>query len=248
VAVGLLLHGHLAHHALLPGWLLSPGWFSPVAVTVGHFVSHHQAVGLFLLVAAEELGIPLPVPGDVALAWAGYLTTQGAIGLGSAYAAVVGGATLGSFLLYCICRRYGLTFLLRTGRYIGLDPGRLEAAQRAFQRWGPWAIIVGRHIPGMRIVLSAFAGVFQVRARVFVPSVMVSSAMWAAIFLTLGRVLGRRSHLLFHLLPFHLLPMLVVALVLLALLYLGYERGWRARSQARRDDPEAWRRLDESRG
>lgn len=203
----------------LPDWLQSPQWFRPLTRTLGHFVAAHQSVGLFLVVLAEELGIPLPAPGDVAITWGGYLTTTGAIPLAAAYLAVIGGATLGSYCLFTLSRHYGQPFIHRFGPYLGLHPSRLERAEAAFQRWGPWAIIIGRHIPGMRIVLSALSGIFGVKTRVFVPCVLISSTIWAAIFLNIGRAVGRNSRHLFRLLPVHLLPLLVLAL---AAIYLGW--------------------------
>ncbi len=117
---------------------------------------------------------------------------------------------------------------------MGLTTERLERAERAFRRWGPWAVIIGRHIPGMRIVLSAFAGVFELPVRVFVPCVLISASIWAAIFLELGRVLGRNSRELFQLIPAHLLPLVFVLLGLVWALWLLREHGWKPRRKARR--------------
>jgi membrane-associated protein len=220
----------------LQGWPETPSWFQAVTRAIGHFVREHQALGLFLAIFAEELGIPLPAPGDVIIAWGGYLTTTGAIPYPLAYVAVIGAAVTGSFCLYSLSRRFGHPFLLRFGRYIGLHPERLSKAERAFQRWGPWAIIVGRHIPGMRIVLSAFAGVFQVKARVFVPCVLISASIWAAIFLEIGRLLGRNSRYLFRLFPAHLFPLLLLVIVAAAVLWLAFEHGWRLRSESHQRD------------
>jgi membrane-associated protein len=238
-----MLHVLITVQTSLLGWPQTPSWFHPLARGLGHFVHEHQALGLFLVIFAEELGVPLPAPGDVAIAWGGYLTTTGAIAYPMAYVAVIGGAVLGSFCLYSLSKAFGHPFLLRFGPYVGLHPQRLEKAERAFQRWGPWAIIVGRHIPGMRIVLSAFAGVFQVKARVFVPCVLLSASIWAAIFLEIGRLLGRNSRFLFRLFPAHLFPLLLLLLVAAGLLWLGFERGWRPRSEGHSsessEEPEA---------
>src|SRR5215472_2797491 len=187
-----------AHTSSIPGWLETPHWLVPFTRAIGHLIRTQAGVGLFLVIFAEELGIPLPAPGDAAITYGGYLTTTGAIPLPLAYLAVVLAATTGSFCLYSLSRRFGHPFLVRFGPYVGLTAERLERAELAFARWGPWAVIIGRHIPGMRIVLSAFAGVFELRRRVFVPCVLLSSAIWAAIFLELGRVLGRNSRLLFR--------------------------------------------------
>jgi membrane protein DedA with SNARE-associated domain len=223
-----------AHISPLPVWLQTPDWLMPAARAVGRFVRQHQAIGLFLVIFAEELGIPLPAPGDAAITYGGYLTTTGAMSLPAAYAAVVSAATTGSLCLYALSRRFGQPFLVRFGSYVGLTAERLVSAERAFKRWGPWAIIVGRHVPGLRIVLSAFAGVFRVSPRVFVLCVLVSSSIWAAIFLELGRMLGRNSRVLFRVLPVHLLPLVIVAIVICYGSWLAFDHRRRHKVETRR--------------
>jgi membrane protein DedA with SNARE-associated domain len=138
-------------------WPGEPPWWRALVHAVRVFVMEHQTGGLFLVIFFEELGIPLPVPGDVAIAYGGYLTTTGAIPYPMAYVAVVAGAVLGSACNLTISRRFGRPFVQRFGRYVGITEERMVRAEQIFKRWGPWAIILGRHIPGMRIVLSAFS-------------------------------------------------------------------------------------------
>src|SRR6202795_688255 len=210
----------------IPDWLLEPGWWRPLTQFVRVFVMDHQTGGLFFVIFLEELGVPLPAPGDAAIAYGGYLTTTGAIPYPLAYVAVVSGAVLGSACNLTISRRYGRPFIQRFGRYIGVTDERLVRAERLFKRWGPWAIIVGRHIPGMRIVLSALSGILGVPYRVFVPCVLVSASIWAAIFLEIGRLLGPSVGNLFSLFPAQLIPWLAVGLILLAIGYLAYRQGF----------------------
>lgn len=231
-----MMHALIAYSSSLPGWLQSPDWWAPATRALGHFVRSHQAVGLFLVIFAEELGIPLPAPGDVAITYGGYLTTTGAIAYPAAYLAVIAGATIGSFCLYTLSRQFGHPFLVRFGPYVGVTAERLERAERAFRRWGPWAVIIGRHVPGMRIVLSAFAGAFEFPSRLFVVCVLVSSSIWAAIFLELGRMLGRNSRFLFRVFPAHLIPFAILLLVLVWVLWVVLERT-RPRREPRRRGP-----------
>lgn len=224
--MNLLLQLYFALTLPIPGWLQTPIWYRPLTRALGHFIHNHQALGLFGIIFAEELGLPLPAPGDVTIAFGGYLTTTHTISLAGAYAAVIAGATLGSTGLYLINRRFGHPFLLRYGRYIGFDQARFERMEALFQRWGPWAVIVGRHIPGMRIYLSALAGIFEVPLKIFVPCVMISSAAWAFIFITIGRMLGRRTIVLFRLVPAHLLPWGIGLVFLGIMIAIALERGW----------------------
>jgi membrane protein DedA with SNARE-associated domain len=218
----------------IPGWLREPDWWRPLTHFVRVFVFDHQAGGLFFVIFLEELGVPLPAPGDAAIAYGGYLTTTGAIPYPVAYFAVLSGAVLGSACNLTISRRYGRPFIQRFGRYIGVTDERLVGAERLFKRWGPWAIIVGRHIPGMRIVLSALSGILGVPYRVFIPCVLVSASIWAAIFLEVGRRLGPRVRDLFTLFPAHLLPWLILGLSLLVIGYLAYEHGFKPKDHRER--------------
>jgi len=126
---------------------------------VQSFVFQYQTGGLFFVIFFEELGMPLPVPGDVAIAYGGYMTTTGAMQFPMAFLAVVVGAMLGSACNLTLSRRFGRPFIQRFDPYLGITDKRLAWAEQIFRRWGPWAIIVGRHIPGMRIVLSALSGI-----------------------------------------------------------------------------------------
>ncbi|MEA2657072.1 MAG: hypothetical protein QOI23_2437 [Chloroflexota bacterium] len=214
----------------LPGWLQEPTWWRPLTHAVRIFVLQHQSMGLFFVIFLEELGVPLPAPGDVAIAYGGYLTTTGAIPYPLAYLGVVSGAVLGSACNLTISRRYGRPFIQRFGKYVGVTEEKLVRAEGIFKRWGPWAIILGRHIPGMRIVLSALSGILGVPYRVFIPCVFVSAMIWAAIFLEIGRRVGPRIREAFLIFPAHLIPWLVLGLALLVIGYLGYEHGFKPKS------------------
>jgi membrane protein DedA with SNARE-associated domain len=215
----------------VPGWLQEPTWWQPLTHAVQEFVQQHQTSGLFLVIFLEELGVPLPAPGDVAIMYGGYLTTIGAIPYPLAYMAVVSGAVLGSACNLTISRRFGRPFIQRFGKYVGVTESKLVRTERIFKRWGPWAIIVGRHIPGMRIVLSALSGILGVPYKVFIPCVFVSAVIWAAIFLEIGRRVGPRIRDVFTIFPAHLIPWVLLGLGLLVIGYLGYEHGFK---------PKAW--------
>ena len=234
LSLHLLLAHQLAAHSPLPGWLLSPEWLRPAERAVRHFVMANPVPGLYLLIFSEEIGIPLPIPGDVVIMSAGYLISLGRLPYPLAVLAVMAGSLTGGYLNFTLSRRYGRRFLHRFGHHFGLTKGRLASAEVSFTRWGKWAIIFGRLIPGTRVLLSAFSGAFGVRPRVYLASVAISSAIWALVFLELGRQLGRRTYALFRLVPAHLLPWIVAVVALLVVAHHLWERR-RAQAEALRD-------------
>jgi membrane protein DedA with SNARE-associated domain len=241
----MLLHVFVIASSPLPGWLQQPTWLHPLTRAIGHLIVHHPSTGLFAVVLCEELGIPLPIPGDVAVMTGGYLTTTGAIPYPLAYVDVVLGACLGSLLLFTLSRRLGHPFIVRFGRYVGLDASRLVRAEGWFRRWGPWAIIIGRQIPGMRIVLSAIAGTLEVPYRIFLPSVLVAALIWAVMFIEIGRHLGREVFVFFRLLPADALPGLLLLIVLIGIAFFAYEHAYQRARHRRRAPKGAHREADQ---
>src|SRR5450759_2202953 len=93
------------------------------------------------------------------------------------------------------------------------------------QALGTWAIIIGRQITCMRIVLSSLSGILGVPYGVFIPCVLISASIWAPIFLEIGRLVGPSVGNLFSLFPAQLIPWLALGLILLAIGYLAYRHG-----------------------
>ena len=155
------------------------------ALVVG-LLNRFGAAACLALLYTEESGIPLPVPGDFYVAFIGRLYGHSLSTLLAAWLGIIAVVVAGSTNLYWIARRWGPAIL----RVVHLNERRLEKARGWFDRWGVWAIIFGRHIPGFRIAITVIAATMGVPYRVFVPSVAVSTAIWAAVGLWLGATVG----------------------------------------------------------
>ncbi len=156
----------------------------------------HQLSLLFVLLAVEEAGIPIPIPGDTILLLAGDQTRQ----LGMHSLAVLGATTLavvvGSSLLFFVIRFGGRPLVQRYGRYLRIHPERLAKLERSFQHRGLTIMIVGRLIPGLRIVTTVVAGLSGISYGRFVLSVSLAGLIWGAAWYLLGVLLGHQVTLL----------------------------------------------------
>ena len=146
----------------------------------------HQYPGLFFLLLLEEAGVPLPVPGDTLIEFVGVRSRSGQANAALAILLVAAAATLGSSALYWLARRGGRPALARYGRFLHLHEERVDRMEARFRRWGPWAIVLGRLIPGLRTPTSVMAGLFGVPYRVFAPCTALSALLWTLFYFYLG--------------------------------------------------------------
>lgn len=181
-----------------------------------------QLLGGAGLLLIEEGGVPLPVPGDVIVMFG----ANNAHGRWGDLAAVFGllelSVLVGSSILFAIASRFGRRLAeSQVGEAVHLTRDRLLRAERWIDRWGVWAVFFGRHVPGGRVAMTVVAATFGLRYRSFAIAVACSTAIWLAIFMTLGVAFGPHVASLAraHRSTSFLIPAGVIAL---SLGYLGY--------------------------
>ena len=170
-------------------------WFDQYTDTVQQLIAANIVLAPLLLLFVEEMGIPIFIPGDVILAYTGYKVaiTDGPelwIVFIVAQMAVMGGATI----LFFLSRRYGQVFITKLGEFVFLEEKHIQRAERLFARFGPVAIIVGRHIPGLRIPITIFAATSGVRYVTFLISTLISTSLWIVFYLNVGKRVGTDFH------------------------------------------------------
>ena len=159
--------------------------------SIGNVLKQDGYLVGFALLYIEESGVPLFIPGDAFLAYVGHRLPHNVPVFLVAWIGFVLAVTFGATNLYLLSRRYGRRLLEhRLAGLLHLTPERMETAEHSFRRWGPWALIFGRHIFGLRVPLTVAAGILKLPYRTFAISVAISSAAWAGVFLLLGLLFG----------------------------------------------------------
>jgi membrane protein DedA with SNARE-associated domain len=178
------------------------------------------------LLYIEESGIPLPVPGDFYVAFMGRLYGHSLSTWLAAWIGIIIVVVAGASNLYWLARRWGPALLRHPlGRALHIDERDLDKAHGWFDRWGVWAIVFGRHIPGFRIAITVIAATMGVPYRVFAPSVAVSTAIWAAVGMWLGATVGEAiGNVLFDRGWIYLLGLLLVIVVVAVILVVAWRR------------------------
>jgi membrane protein DedA with SNARE-associated domain len=158
-------------------------------------------------------------------------------GIGAFVAMALAG-TLGYFagalLGWAIGRYGGRPLLERRGNWFHLPPERLDRAERWFERWGNFGVLVGRVTPVVRSFVSIPAGVFEMRLAPYSLYTMVGSAAWAFSIAGFGYGLGSSYERFHH--AFRYVEYAIVAGVLVFAAYLVF-RWFAAARVRRRADP-----------
>ena len=119
-------------------------------------------------------------------------------------------------------------------REFGLSAERLDRAERWFEKWGNFGVLVGRITPVVRSFVSIPAGVFEMPLAPYCLYTFVGSAVWAISIAGFGYGLGSSYERFNH--AFRYLEYAVVAGVLVLAAYLVY-RWFNAARMRRRANP-----------
>jgi membrane protein DedA with SNARE-associated domain len=147
----------------------------------------------FLLLLLAESGVPLPLPGNVIMMLAGYRVARGEMDLAWVLVLLESATLLGASVLYWLAARGGRPLLYRYGRHIRCDRAKLDRAEAWMRRRGAASVVLGRTIPGLRILTPLAAGAFGMPYRVFLPSVALGAFLYIGFFVLLGMWVGPRA-------------------------------------------------------
>jgi membrane protein DedA with SNARE-associated domain len=144
----------------------------------------------------------------------------------TAYLAVVAagvlGYQIGAIIGWWIGERGGRPFLERHGRLVHLTHERLERAERWFERWNDWAVLVGRVTPIARSFISIPAGVFGMPFKRYNVLTLIGNTAWCAVIAGIGYGLGSSYESFNH--GFKYVEYAVVLLIVAAVGYLVLRR------------------------
>lgn len=154
------------------------------------------AFGLFLLMILENL-FP-PIPSELIVPLAGFLAAQGEMSFWQVILAGVAGSVVGAVFWYYVGMMIGrariLRFVDRFGPILTLSREDTISAFTWFERWGVWAVLVTRLIPGARTLISVPAGISRMPLPLFLLATTAGSTVWITILTMTGVLLRENYH------------------------------------------------------
>ncbi|HJZ62659.1 MAG TPA: DedA family protein [Miltoncostaeaceae bacterium] len=150
-------------------------------------VGSYGAVAVFLLMVLESALIP--VPSEAIMLYGGFLVARGQESLVVIVIAGVLGNLIGSWIAYWIGRAKGREWALRL-KFLHVTEARLERADRWFDRWGSWAVLLSRCIPIVRTFISLPAGIARMPFWRFTILTVIGCIPWVTALALAGRAAG----------------------------------------------------------
>ena len=122
------------------------------------------------------------------------------------------GNTVGSIIGWGIGYYGGRPLIEKRGRWLHLGPENLDKAERWFDRWGDWAVCLGRVTPVVRSYVSIPAGVARMPLGRFTVFTFLGCMVWCFGLAGIGWALGSSYESFHH--DFRFVDIAVAVLVL----------------------------------
>ena len=158
---------------------------------------HYGYFAVFVLVAAESLGVPLP--GETMLIAAGvYAGSTHSLSVWVTFVVGATAAVIGDNVGFLIGVKGGYRLLHRYGRYIRVREAEIKVGRLVFDRHGGKVVFFGRFVSVLRTYAAFLAGTLKMRWRRFLAFNAAGGIVWAALYTfasyEAGSAVDRLSH------------------------------------------------------
>jgi len=170
---------------------------------------------IFITMTGESAGVP--ISSEVVVPLGGALASQGKLSFVMVVAVSSVANLAGSLIAFYLTRRYGERVVLsRFGRWLGLSAGHLRLANRFFDRFGLWAVFLGRLLPIVRTYISFPAGLAKIGGVRFTLATLSGAIPWNFALAYAGFKLGQHYDAVATYLGPFALPIAIGIVILLA--------------------------------
>ena len=166
------------------------------------YLQHADPFSVYLvlcLIAFLENVVP-PIPGDVPVAFIGYLIYKSGITFAGALFRSSAVSTAGFMLVYLLSKYLGMKLYVEGGTSVEhwlsksahrfFPPSDMELLRRKFSAHGYLAVLVNRFLFGSRAVISVMAGLMDLKTPFVFLAAATSATAWNVLLLYGGFLLG----------------------------------------------------------
>jgi membrane protein DedA with SNARE-associated domain len=172
-------------------------------------------IAIFVTMVGESAG--LPISSEIVVPLGGALASQGKLNFVLVVLVASVANLVGSLIAFFLTRRYGERVVLsRAGRWAGLSRGHLRLANRFFDRFGLWAVFVGRLLPIVRTYISFPAGLSKMTYLWFSVVTLAGAIPWNFALGYAGFKLGQHYDTVAATMGPFAIPIAIAVVILLA--------------------------------
>ena len=228
--------------------MLEASILSAITDALTELIGDHGIYAVFVLMFVDAV---LPAASELVMVYAGAVAAgafagQNVVLFGEpiesdlwAYVAMASagalGYILGSIAGWAIGYYGGRPFVERRGRWLHVTPHTLNRAEAWFERFGDWAVAIGRVTPVVRSFIAIPAGVFRMPLGRYTLLTIPGSVVWAFAFAGAGWAAGSQWEDFHHSFRYAEYVVAAAILVLIAAGIWRHRRG--ARMNRRAEDP-----------
>jgi membrane protein DedA with SNARE-associated domain len=158
------------------------------------------SIYLFLFLIAFFENVVPPIPGDIPVAFIGYLIYKSEISFAGALFWSSAGSTAGFMLVYMLSKSLGLKLYAEGATSVEhwmsksvhrfFPPSDMELLRGKFATHGYLAVLANRFLFGSRAVISVMAGLMHLKTPLVLLTALTSAVAWNVLLLYGGFLLG----------------------------------------------------------
>lgn len=160
------------------------------AIHASSALVHHYGLSAVLFVLFfESLGIVF-LPGETTLIAAGFLADKGLLNPALLWILAVTSTSLGWFSSYYIGHRFGIKWVKKHGKWVGINESRLAKTHSFLSKYGAIVVVFGRFVVPLRQLQGYISGSADTTIKQFYPYNILGAVLWVTVWGGAGYILG----------------------------------------------------------
>lgn len=159
-----------------------------------HLIQSSGYIGIFILMVLNASAIP--IPSEVTLPFAGFLSSQGNLSL--LYVIIVGilgdlaGSSIGYAIGYFLEENLLLSIIRKYGKFILLTEHDYLKATNWMKKYGSPVVFIGKMTPGIKSFIAVAAGITEIKFYKFIINAFLGGVIYVSIVSYVGFYLGSK--------------------------------------------------------
>lgn len=163
----------------------------------------------------------VPIPSEVILPVAGYLVSIGHLNFWLVVVLAATGSLIGTLIAYSIGYFLGRAAILRYGKYVRMNEGHLNTAEKWFGKYGNVTVLFCQFVPLVRTLIPFPAGIAEMKLWKFIVFSLVGIVIWDTALVYVGYYVGTNYLAISHTLEQYFTDIGILAIIV-AIVFIAF--------------------------